>query len=333
MFGATRDELFRFHSGSFVSVKPKDGYLSNDSTMVMEDFSQLLADTVQIGPISQITSYSGTLYFLHPNGLALLDGKTVQPNPVDWGHLPSPIIRSILAQGSRLYIATDRGLGVLRGMSLSSIRGEDGLPCEDTTCLAQGFDNDLWIGTIHGAIRKVGSDFHYFGANNWLPNENVRSIEVDDHTVYIAADGGLGIIQYEPYTLQKKAAFFERELDEWGFKRLGFVHSLYWSGEKDGWLREISDNDGGNSAHYLAAMTFKYAATGDEKARQEAVKTFKALAWLGDITAKPGFIARSIWFVKADKGERATRGSGGLPPKWVLTKDGLWIWKGDTSSD
>ena len=135
--------------------------------------------------------------------------------------------------------------------------------------------------------------------------------------VYIATDGGLGIIRYEPYTLVKKAAYFERELDEWGFKRLGFIHKLYWAGDANGWLREISDNDGGNTAHYLAAMTFKYAATGDEAARQEAVDSFKAMIWLDDITGRPGFIARAIWSVKGDEGERAKRGSGGLPPSGI----------------
>jgi len=112
--------------------------------------------------------------------------------------------------------------------------------------------------------------------------------------VYIATDSGLGIIRYDPYTLAKKAAYFEREWDEWGFKRLGFIHKLYWAGDNKGWRREVSDNDGGNTAHYLAAMTFKYAATGDEKARQEAVEAFKSLVWLDDITGKPGFIARAI---------------------------------------
>ncbi|HEX9115739.1 MAG TPA: hypothetical protein VGA61_06690, partial [Anaerolineae bacterium] len=71
----------------------------------------------------------------------------------------------------------------------------------------------------------------------------------------------------------------------------------------------------------------------DETARQEALEAFRALVWLDDITPKPGFIARAIWSVKGDKGERSTRGSGGLPAKWYPTADGLWFWKGDTSSD
>ena len=141
------------------------------------------------------------------------------------------------------------------------------------------------------------------------------------------------MIRYEPFTLSKKAAWFERETEDRGFKRLGFVHRLYWAGDELGWVREISDNDGGHTAHYLAAMVFKYAVTREENARQEAVECFKAMVWLDDVTPKPGFIARSIWSVKADKGYRGERGSGGLPAKWYPSEDGLWLWKGDTSSD
>ena len=331
--GATRDDLFRFEDGKFVNMRPAGGYLSTDTTLIREDFSQELADPVEIGPVERIASYSGTLYMLRPGKLALLEGKTFVPDVADWGALPSPITRDLLSLGSRLFVATDRGVALLRGMALTSLRGPDGLPYEDTTCLAAGFDGDVWIGTSRGAIRKTEGEYHYFGAQHWLPGDYVRDIAVGDHVVYIATDGGLGIIRYEPYTLLKKAAYFERELEEWGFKRLGFVHQLYWAGDKDGWLREISDNDGGNTAQYLAAMTFKYAATGDEKARAEAVEAFKAMVWLDDITTKPGFIARAVWSVKGDKGQRSSRGSGGLPAKWYPTADGLWFWKGDTSSD
>lgn len=72
-----------------------------------------------------------------------------------------------------------------------------------------------------------------------------------DKAVYLATDGGVGIITYEPFTLAKKAAYYERWLEEWGQKRLGFVHSLNLI---DGqWVREVSDNDVGYSSHYMAA--------------------------------------------------------------------------------
>ena len=316
-----------------MNIRPKGGFLSNNTTLITEDGSQILPDPVEIGPIERIASYSGTLYLMQPRELGLLAGAVFIPGPMDWGTLPGTVARDMVALGSRLYFATDRGLGVLRGMAMTTLNGSAGLPYEDATCLAKGFDGDLWIGTTQGAIRKTEDEYHFFGADHWLPGDHVRDIAVDDRVAYIATDAGLGVIRYEPYTLLKKSAWFEREADDWGFKRLGFVHRLYWAGDELGWVREISDNDGGHTAHYLAAMAFKYAATRDEKARQEAVEAFKAMIWLDDVTPKPGFIARAIWSVKADKGHRGDRGSGGLPAKWNPTDDGLWLWKGDTSSD
>ena len=331
LYAATKDDLYRLENGAFVNAAPEGGYYSNDTTVIMEDGTQILADPVRIGPIQEITSYSGTLYLLRPNGLALIAGKTLIDKPFDWGALPSPQTHDMLSLGSQLFIATDQGVGVLRGMAMSALRGADGLPYEDTTCLAEGFDGDLWIGTARGAIRKLEHEYHYFGLGNWLPGDRVNDIRAMGHTVYIATDGGVGIIRYEPYTLQKKAAFYERELETWGHKRLGFVHAISWNGQE--WIRHITDNDGGQAAHYLAAMSFKYAVTGNEQDRQQALDTFKAMVWLDDITPSPGFIARAIWSVKGDKGERENRGSGGLPAKWYATDDGLWMWKGDTSSD
>ncbi len=330
--GATRDAIFRLDGDRWVNIQPAEGWLSNDSTMLQEDFTQVLADPVTLGPILRLASHAGTLYLLRPQGLALIEGRTLIPNPVDWGALPSPRVRDLVAAGSRLLVATDRGVGLLRGMSLTAWRGEDGLPCEDVTCLAAGWDGDMWVGTTRGAIRRVGREFHYFGADLWLPGERVHDLAVGDRVVYVGTEGGVGVLRYEPFTLAKKAAYFEREMEDWGFKRLGFVHQLY-RGDDDAWWREISDNDGGNSAGYLAAMAFKHAATRDEAARREAQETFQAMIWLDDITPKPGFIARSIWSVPGDPGTRSTRGSGGLPAKWYATPDGQWFWKGDTSSD
>jgi len=206
----------------------------------------------------RIDSYSETLYFLFPGRLALFAGTVLDGvNVVDWGQLPSDVTHDMLVQGSRLYVATDRGLGLLRGMAMTPIRGAQGLCYEDTTCLAEGFDHDLWIGTTEGAIRNVEGEYQYFAADRWLPNNHVNAIACGEHAVYIATDGGLGIIEYEPYTLLKKAAYYERHLEEWGQKRLGFTHKLEWDDGLGEWVREISDNDAGWSTHYLCAQCFK----------------------------------------------------------------------------
>ena len=332
LHAATREEVYRLENNKFIDIKPKAGYLSSDITMLMEDGSQVLADPVQIGPIDRIASFSGTLYVLGPGGrLALFDGKIVNQDFVDWGTLPSPNTRDMLSSGSRLFISTNRGLGVLRGAALTSLKGEDGLPFEETTCLEAGFENDIWIGTTRGAIRMLKDDWHYFGADHWLPGDNVNDIAVGNNVVYIATDHGIGIIRYEPYTLRKKADYYERHINQWGHKRLGFIHTLYKKGDQ--WIREVSDNDGGHTAPYLAAMSYKYAVTGDIAARHEAVESFKAMLWLQEVTTVDGFVARSIWSTTADADTRGRHGSGGLPAKWYPTKNGKWYWKGDTSSD
>jgi len=285
------------------------------------------------GGIQRIASYAETVYCLTPGRLALFDGQRYDNvNTVDWGRLGSKETRDMLAQGSRLYIATDVGLAQLRGMAMTSIRGQDGLCYEDTVCLAEGFEDDLWIGTSEGAIRAVGGEYQYFAHPRWLPDNRVRAIACGDRVAYIGTDGGVGIIEYEPFTLEKKAAYYERHLEEWGQKRLGLTHKLEWDPAMGGWVREVSDNDGGWSCHYLAAMCFKYAATGDEGARAEAVNSFDSLKWLEEMTPIPGFPARSVW-AKGETGHQAQGGSGGYAAEWHDTEDDAWEWKGDTSSD
>ena len=332
LYGATSSDVFRFVDEEFVNIEPSSGWLSSDSTVWKADGTQVLADPVRIGPIRRMASYSGTLYLLLPGGPRLLSGPIFETDPVDWGTMPSDQLRDMRAQGSRLYFATDRGVAVLRGAALTTIAGPDGLPFEDATCLTPGASRDLWIGTTRGAVRKMGRAYQYFGADHWLPGEHVHEIAVDGSQVLIATDKGIGVIRYEPFTLRKKAEYFLRSVQQGGHQRLGFVHRLYWDHAGQRWLREISDNDGGHTAHYLAAMCFKYAVTGDEAARREAQEAFEAMRWLQTITETDGFFARSIWAVDVDQGGRGTRGSGGLPAKWYPTKDGKWLWKGDTSS-
>ncbi len=291
--------------------------------------------------ITRVLSHCETLYLQGGNRLTFLDGQRFGGLDVygfpadqgwDWGELPSTTVRDALSLGSRMYFATDRGIGVLRGMSLTPIRGEQGLCFEDTTCLARGFTNDLWIGTTRGAIRMVGDRFPYFAGQRWMPADHVYAIATGPSAVYIATSKGLGIIEYEPFTLLKKAAYYERHLDEWGQRRLGVIHKLEWDDQLQEFVREAGDNDGGYSGDYLAAQSYRYAVTGDLEARAAAVNTFRTLRWFETMTGLPGFPARSVW-VKGERGHKSSSGSGGYPAEWHDTADGRFEWKGDTSSD
>ncbi len=292
-------------------------------------------------PITRVVSHQETLFIhgrgrLAPYAAGVFGGVDAYTWPSDqawdWGNLPSSNTRDLLSQGPALYLATDRGLGVLRGMSMQSVRGEQGLPFEDTLCLATGFTNDLWVGTTRGAIRSVNGRFDYFAGQRWIPGERVHAIAVDERTVYLATDAGLGIIRYEPYTLAKKAAYYDRHLEEWGQKRLGFVHKLEWDAKLREYVREVSDNDGGYSGNYLAAQVYRYGVTRDPAARREATNTVHAIRWLEAMTGIPGFPARSVW-AKGERGHQAGHGSGNYAAEWHDTADGKFEWKGDTSSD
>ena len=313
------------HNGQVIIASGKDLFTVTDDGLAA-------LSTEGKKPILGVESYSGNLYIHNGRQVGILQSGHIRYQYLsDWGQLePGCTIRDILALGSRLIVATDKGLGVLRGMTWYNIDGDDGLCYEDTTTLSIGFDRDLWIGTARGAIRNVNDDYQFFGHSRWIPHDHVNAIATGDRVVCIATDGGLSVIRYEPYTLAKKAAYYERWLNEWGMKRLGFIHILFL--EDGRWVREVSDNDVGYSSHYLHAKCFEHAVTGSAEARAEAVHMMKTVKWSEEITSIEGFPARSIYVVGEDT-HKAAHGSGGLPAEWHATPDGLFEWKGDTSSD
>ena len=343
LWAASPDGLARFDgvSWSRVTAMPVTGMCVYNGRVVFTSGKALYAmdgDTAvplaenSPTPLLGLAPYSGTVYVHDGRRVGLLErGRLVYENITDWGALERGCtIRDMLAVGSRLYLATDEGLGLLRGMTWHAIQGEDGLCYEDTTCLARGFNRDLWIGTMRGAIRNTGGEYQFLGYPRWIPHDKINAIACGHNVVYLATDGGLGIITYEPFTLARKAAYYERWLEEWGQKRLGFIHSLFLiDGE---WQREVSDNDVGYSSHYLSAKCFEYAVTGKPEARAEAVNMMKSMVWSEEITPIDGFPARSIYAVN-EPCLKAQHGSGGLPAEWHPTPDGVWEWKGDTSSD
>lgn len=285
------------------------------------------------GPIQGLSVYSETLYCLAYDRLFTFDGKVFNHRDVvEFGAFPSKDLRATLAVGSRLYVATHAGLGVLRGVAATQVLGSDGLPHEECTTLAPGLERDFWIGTTRGAIRVVGDDFHYFAGSRWLRDDHVNAIVASGDRVYIGTNTGVGVIRYAPYTLEKKADYYTKHLRAWGQKRMAFVHKLEWDEAGNRWVREVSDNDIGWSTHYWASQAFKYAATGDATACAEAVAGFNAMKWSEEITSIDGFPARSVWAV-GETGNQAQGGSGGYPAEWNPTDDGKWAWKGDTSSD
>ncbi len=93
---------------------------------------------------------------------------------------------------------------------------------------------------------------------------------------------------------------------------------------------------------------FRYAATKDPVAKERAKKAFDFLRFLQTVTGTDGFFARTIvptdWtrmhdgnreFTPQQRADEKIKDPRFKPVelRWRLSKDGKWLWKGDTSSD
>jgi len=183
-----------------------------------------------------------------------------------------------------------------------------------------------WIATPRAVCRWDGGRWRVFHGRRWLPGDRVTDIAVaPDESVWVATDGGVARIYAKPMTLADKADHLQRILRERHVRR-GLVGGINLSrpGRFDKYHQPSDDNDGLWTSLYVAAESFRYAATRSADAKANATESLDALLFLEQITSLPGFIARS--YMPRGQGPK----HGGI---WYPSKDGKWDWKGDTSSD
>lgn len=202
------------------------------------------------------------------------------------------------------------------------------LPTTSMTVIGVQSPDVTWIGTHEGAIR-LGRDRHspeYFAGRRWLPDDHVTGIGFEGHVAWLQTPRGFARIEYTPMTLAGKSrAFVERvqaRHNRWG---LTADSHLRVPGDLSTNQMASTDNDGLWTAMYVAAECFRYTVTGEPDAREHARIGMQAIMRLESITGIPGFPARS--FIKVGVDEQPKDG------EWHDTSDGLWRWKGDTSSD
>ncbi len=202
--------------------------------------------------------------------------------------------------------------------------GDDGLPFGPVTTILQT-ENELWLGTANGAIKK-DAKWNYYNGKRWLPGNKINEIlQTDKNTVWIATDKGISEITQVNYSFKNKADYFERRLNERHLHH-NLVSDCKFEtpGDTASSSCHTNNNDGLWTSIYLAAESFRYAATGDKEAYNNAVRTFLAMEKLQTVNPIPGFVARS--YVAIDE-------STGHDGEWHISADGKWKWKGDTSSD
>lgn len=151
-------------------------------------------------------------------------------------------------------------------------------------------------------------------------------------------------------TLAQKADYFYNRLiqrhvrDPWIVARF----HLEVPGDTTTIVPDDDDNDGEYTSNYLAMESFRYATTKDPLAKERAKKAFDFLYLLREVTDLDGFFARTVipiaWENSHDMNRTYTPQelademindprNKPVEVRWHVSKDGIWKWKGDTSSD
>lgn len=230
---------------------------------------------------------------------------------------------------------------------------DDGLPSIQVSCLSQSPAGEMWVGTEAGVVRYAADDTHSlrFG-RRWLLDDKVSAIAFDkEGTAWIGTAKGVSAIKRMKMTLAQKQHFFYDVL----MKR--HIRAPWISGpakltdpeDLNSWQPVDDDNDGEYTGNYLAMESFRYAATKSADAKEKAKKAFELLKFLQTVTGLDGFFARTVvpvgWGNKvhdpnttySDRqlAEEMVKEPRFKPveTRWHKSKDGKWLWKGDTSSD
>ncbi len=235
---------------------------------------------------------------------------------------------------------------------LKTLMADEGIPNGEVLCIEKSPDGVMWVGTELGIVRylKDGSRSLRF-SKRWLLDDKVRDIAFDKFgNAWIATANGVSAIKKRELTLAKKAEIFHEKLLKKHVRDPWIVHrvELAIAGDTSSWKPVDDDNDGEYTGIYMSMESLKYAATGDSDARENAKKAFHTLKYLQEVTETDGFFARTVvpagWGSVHDKNRKYSDREAidelvknprfkRVEKRWHKSKNGKWLWKGDTSSD
>lgn len=286
------------------------------------------------------------LYYINKEGKARI---LRHPSEVQ-----SAYIKGItIAPNQQLWAGGLGGVSVLTGFKKTqTITTTNGLPTIYVTCLNTAPDGTVWVGTEKGVVRYYADDTHSLRfSQRWLIHDNVKDIAFDTNgDAWIATPKGVSVIKHQKMTLAQKNDYFQEILLKRHIRAPWIVGQcrLEKAGDLSTWQPEDDDNDGEYTGNYLAMESFRYAATKSPDAKENAKKAFGFLKMLQEVTDTDGFFARTIvpadWtnvhdgnltYTPQQLADELVKEPRFKPVeiRWRKTKDGKWLWKGDTSSD
>jgi len=307
----TSDMVYMFADGAFVQKRAVDG------------------------TGKKLAVYAGVIHILlGENAMLILDGKRPSWKAIlpMFAEIPVCEINDITFDAAgHLWFSTEEGAVIYDRKSYWI--GADKIPNLPAECICTTVTDEVggrYFASDNGVVRLKNGKKYYYGARRWLPANQVNALAVtaDGTVVWAATPEGISRITEKQMTLLEKADYFQELTERCNIRDMGFVtgcEDIQNEDENTGKVH-ISDNDGLWTANYLAAQSFRYAATGDKDALEKARRSMQALRYLTYITGIPGFPARAI----RREGEK---GYGNGDKEWPMSPDGSCEWKCETSSD
>ncbi|SHG81970.1 hypothetical protein SAMN04488109_1994 [Chryseolinea serpens] len=281
-------------------------------------------------------------------------GRDSTQHLMDTTDLLSAYIRGVaLEDGGQVWAGGLGGVTVLQnGKKMRTLGPDAGMPSIHVNAVRRSPVGVMWIGTNVGVVRYAGDHSPSLRfSRRWLVDDKVNAIAFDaDGNAWLGTPQGVSAIKRKRMTLASKEHYFYDVLMRRHMREPWIAGQcrLLQEGDTTHWKAEDDDNDGEFTSNYLAMESFRYATTKSEDAKEKARKAFRFLKLLQEVTETDGFFARTIvpteWtfyhdgnrsYTDRERADEEVKEPRYKPVevRWHKSRDGKWLWKGDTSSD
>ena len=314
----TEEELFLMENDEFTKIMD---VAEGTVCLAARDNKSKYGETVYIGSTVE--------------GLLSMKGKRRH-----WAEL-LPNVTGVLSQKincisidalGHLWVGTDNGLNIYDGKNYW-FNGNDfySVPTGSFNDMFFADDGKKYFATNTGIVTLIEGKISYFSFGPWLMHPTVTKLAVSDKgTIAAVTPRGISLITSKEMTLEEKANHYDEMAVKYFTRNEGYQvdRILRKYGDlESGWLPN-SDNDGLFTGLYCASQCFRYAVTGDKKAKENAKRAVDAMIILTEITGKSGFTAR------ATRHSHEENFLTGVREEWHVCEDNPEMeWLGETSSD
>ncbi len=320
--------------GSMWLITETDLYLLEDGEFVQ--VVDLPDQTVCLAALDNKAKYDETVYVGSTvEGLLSMKGKRrhwAELMPDVTGVLSKKINCIAIDALGHLWVGSDEGLNIYDGKNYW-FNGNDfySVPAGKFNDMFFAADGKKYFATDTGIITLIEGKLSYFSFGAWLMHPTVTKITVSDNgSIAAVTPRGISLITYSYMTLEEKAARVEEVSEKYFVRNEGYHvgRSFEKYGDMESGKLLNSDNDGLFTGLYCASQCFRYKATGNKKAKENAKRAVEAMIKLTEVTGKSGFTARATRYSNEEN-----FGTGPSEEWHTCENNPDCEWLGETSSD